>query len=106
MYPSTSLFIAVGQLAIVILIAFSYPLQVQPCRNCMDKIFSRGVLVKQRLEGEEELDEHAGGDMALSKHALLTGTILLFGFIIAYNLDNLQLGKSRGSVSAVFALIR
>lgn len=94
MYPSTSLFIAVGQLAIVILITFSYPLQVQPCRNCLDQIFLGRPLIKQGLgEDEEDLDEHAGGDMPMMKHALLTGAIILLGFIIAYNMDDLQLGK-------------
>jgi amino acid permease len=42
MYPSTSLFIAVEQAAIVVLVLFSYPLQVHPCRNCLDKIFHAG----------------------------------------------------------------
>ncbi|KAJ3497571.1 hypothetical protein NLJ89_g10333 [Agrocybe chaxingu] len=42
MYPSTSLFVAVGQLAIVVLVLFSYPLQVHPCRNCLDKVFHPG----------------------------------------------------------------
>ena len=94
MYPSTSLFIAVGQLAIVLLIAFSYPLQVQPCRNCLDKIFQGGPLIKRELgEDEEDLDEHAGGDMPVLKHSLLTGAIILLGFIISYNMDDLQLGK-------------
>lgn len=94
MYPSTSLFIAVGQLAIVVLITFSYPLQVQPCRICLDKVFRGGVLIKRGLgEDEEDSDEHAGGDMTMLKHSLLTGGILFLGFIIAYNMDNLQLGK-------------
>lgn len=91
MYPSTSLFIAVGQLAIVALIVFSYPLQVHPCRNCLDKIFYGEALVKR--EDEEDVDEHADGDMTMMKHTVLTGAIILFGFIIAYNMDNLQLGE-------------
>lgn len=104
MYPSTSLFIAVGQLAIVSLIVFSYPLQVHPCRNCLDKIFQRGVLVKR--EDEDEMDEHVDGDMTTRKHAVLTGAIVLFGFIIAYNVDDLQLGKWPESDCQIFALIR
>ncbi|KAF8555998.1 vacuolar amino acid transporter 5 [Imleria badia] len=110
MYPSTSLFIAVGQLAIVTLITFSYPLQVQPCRNCLDKIFSGGALVKREVleEDEEESDERADVEMPMLKHALLTGAILLFGFIIAYNMDNLQLVLSfvgsTGSTTVSFIL--
>jgi hypothetical protein len=100
MYPSTSLFIAVGQLAIVVLITLSYPLQVQPCRNCLDQIFRGGAPIKRQSgEDEEDLDEHTGGDMPMLKHALLTGAILLLGFIISYNMDNLQLGKQPGSAS-------
>lgn len=106
MYPSTSLFIAVGQLAIVVLITFSYPLQLHPCRNCLDKVFLGRSLVKRRSgEDEEALDEHAGGEMSMLKHALLTGAIILFGFTIAYNMDNLQLGKQPESPWDVFSLI-
>ena len=47
MYPSTSLFVAVGQLAIAILVLFSYPLQVHPCRNCLDKVFHFGGPVEK-----------------------------------------------------------
>ncbi|KAI9464237.1 vacuolar amino acid transporter 5 [Boletus coccyginus] len=109
MYPSTSLFIAVGQLAIVVLITFSYPLQVQPCRICLDKVFRGGVLIKRGLgEDEDDSDEHAGGDMTMLKHSLLTGGILLLGFIIAYNMDNLQLVLSfvgsTGSTTVSFIL--
>lgn len=103
MYPSTSLFIAVGQLAIVVLIMFSYPLQVQPCRNCLDKIFGGGLIKRSSGEDGEESGEHEDGNVL--KHSLLTGGILLLGFVIAYNIDNLQMGKSPGSVSVVFALI-
>ncbi|KAF8845066.1 vacuolar amino acid transporter 5 [Paxillus ammoniavirescens] len=109
MYPPTSLFIAVGQLAIVILIMFSYPLQVQPCRNCLDKIFHVGVVTKPALEDDEEdVDEHAGGDMTTFKHAVLTASIIFFGFIIAYNVDDLQMVLSfvgsTGSTTISFIL--
>ncbi|KAG9313011.1 transmembrane amino acid transporter protein-domain-containing protein [Chiua virens] len=109
MYPSTSLFIAVGQLAIVILIMFSYPLQVHPCRNCLDKIFHTGSYVKQRpTEDDEEFDEHGDGDMPFLKHTLLTAAIVVFGFMIAYNMDNLQMVLSfvgsTGSTTISFIL--
>ncbi|KAF9218957.1 vacuolar amino acid transporter 5 [Gyrodon lividus] len=109
MYPSTSLFIAVGQLAIVLLIMFSYPLQVQPCRNCLDKIFHAGAVIKPALEDDEEdVDEHAGGDMTTFKHTVLTAAIVFFGFIIAYNVDDLQMVLSfvgsTGSTTISFIL--
>src|SRR6267154_236241 len=100
MYPSTSLFIAVGQLAIVTLIMFSYPLQVQPCRNCLDKIFHVGAVVKVASsggdddDGDDEVDEdHATADMSLFKHTLLTAAITGIGFVIAYFVDDLQMGR-------------
>src|ERR1700710_1174839 len=81
MYPSTSLFIAVGQLAIVVLIMFSYPLQVQPCRNCLDKIFHAGNPINVPSDdddGEVVVDEHAVADMSFLKHTLLTTGIIGF----------------------------
>jgi Transmembrane amino acid transporter protein len=102
MYPSTSLFIAVGQLAIVILVLFSYPLQVHPCRNCLDKVFHAGethFAIKPFGDDEEDeapVDEdHAHAEMTPLKHTLLTATIIAFGFLIAFFVDDLQLGKYR-----------
>lgn len=101
MYPSTSLFIAVGQLAIAILVLFSYPLQVHPCRNCLDKVFHPGHILSTKtgsLDDNEEAeieDEHGGGpDMSPLKHTLLTMGIIICGFTIAYFVDDLQMGMS------------
>ncbi|KAH7890796.1 vacuolar amino acid transporter 5 [Phlebopus sp. FC_14] len=107
MYPSTSLFIAVGQLAIVVLILFSYPLQVQPCRNCLDKIFL--TRMKPVSEGgDDEMDEHAAGDMSLFKHTVLTAAIIILGFAVAYKVDDLQMVLSfvgsTGSTTISFIL--
>ncbi|KAF9240708.1 vacuolar amino acid transporter 5 [Melanogaster broomeanus] len=109
MYPATSLFIAVGQFAIVILIMFSYPLQVQPCRNCLDKIFHRGAVTKPPAgDDEEDVDDHAVGEMSTFKHAVLTTVIVSFGFAIAYNVDDLQMVLSfvgsTGSTTISFIL--
>lgn len=97
MYPSTSLFIAIGQLAIVVLILFSYPLQLQPCRISLDKIIYGGQVSKPAEESDEEeevVDEHhASGDTSMVKHTLLTGVIVAFGFMIAYNVNDLKLGE-------------
>ena len=103
MYPSTSLFIAVGQLAIAILVMFSYPLQVHPCRNCLDKVFHAGhVAHVKTASGEEDPDEieiedeHGGNsDMSPLKHTLLTVAIIASGFTIAYFVDDLQMGERR-----------
>jgi hypothetical protein len=107
MYPSTTLFVAIGQLAIVSLVLFSYPLQVHPCRNCLDKVFHPGHVVvpvtKITDEGEEEEeeeedndhvgDEHGHVEMSRLKHFLLTTGIILGGYIIAYLVDDLRLGN-------------
>jgi amino acid permease len=107
MYPSTSLFIAVGQLAIVILVLFSYPLQVFPCRNCLDKVFHAGdahhlpKVIPQTGEDEDgdgdgddfEDEFHTSPDMTPLKHAALTTGIVASGFLIAYFVDDLQMGR-------------
>jgi hypothetical protein len=102
MYPATSIFIAVGQLAIAILVLFSYPLQVHPCRNCLDKVFHFGQssnTVKPVVHGDEEEDEeddddddHGHSEMSNLKHFLLTTAIVFSGFMIAYIVDDLQIG--------------
>jgi len=105
MYPSTTLFVAVGQLAIVILVLFSYPLQVHPCRNCLDKVFHPGHVVvpvndpvDEEEEEEEENKDHDGdehtSEMSAVKHLLLTTGIVFSGFFIAYLVDDLRLGKA------------
>lgn len=109
MYPSTSLFIAVGQLAIVILVLFSYPLQVHPCRNCLDKVFHPGHAISPPKtattaglgdEDEDDDDEiaedehgHSFGEMSGFKHFALTSAIVISGFTVAFLVDDLQLGK-------------
>jgi amino acid permease len=102
MYPSTSLFIAIGQLAIVVLVLFSYPLQVHPCRNCLDKVFHQGHVqppaktITDDNEGENDDedvdDEHTHAEMSTLKHTLLTSAIIASGFTIAYIVDDLQMG--------------
>lgn len=114
MYPSTSLFIAIGQLAIVFLVLFSYPLQVHPCRNCLDKVFHAGHVqpaVKPLTEGEQdaiEADEHESAEMTPLKHTVLTTTIIVFGFAIAYFVDDLKMVLSfvgsTGSTTISFIL--
>ncbi|KAG6328460.1 hypothetical protein ID866_10629, partial [Astraeus odoratus] len=108
MYPSTSLFIAVGQLAIIVLILFSYPLQLQPCRISLDKIFHPGQVSKPVEDDEVVDDDHSGADMSGTKHVLLTAAIIACGFIIAYNVNNLQMVLSfvgsTGSTTISFIL--
>ncbi|CAK5273800.1 unnamed protein product [Mycena citricolor] len=115
MYPSTTLFVAVGQLAIVILVLFSYPLQVHPCRNCLDKIFHTGsheikTVATPSDEGDDDAfdEDHAGGEMSTLKHTLLTTAIVVSGFSIAFFVNDLQLVLSfvgsTGSTTISFIL--
>jgi amino acid permease len=105
MYPASSLFIAVGQLAIVVLVLVSYPLQVHPCRNCLDKVFGAGHAQHKALPTSEAeadaqaqaADEHGpAGEMSAAKHALLTAAIIVPGFALAYFVDDLRMGASGG----------
>lgn len=116
MYPSTSLFIAIGQLAIVILVLFSYPLQVHPCRNCLDKIFHSGHVAEEPKadsvgdededEGEPTEDEHGHGphaEMSKFKHIALTSAIIIAGFSIAFIVDDLQIGQHEVESSVFYS---
>jgi len=116
MYPSTTLFIAGGQLAIVVLVMFSYPLQVHPCRICLDKVVlaisggdKDGRLAVQTTEEEAahreensededsaidaDHDHGAHEEMTALRHILLTAAIVLPGFVIAYFVNSLQRGE-------------
>ncbi|KAI0299311.1 vacuolar amino acid transporter 5 [Russula brevipes] len=104
--PITSLFIAVGQLAIAILVLLSYPLQVHPCRNCLDKVFH--FESANKLEGDVDEDEHEAGEMSPLKHTVLTTAVVFGGFSIAYFVDNLEMVLSfvgsTGSTTISFIL--
>ncbi|KAK7024960.1 aa-trans domain-containing protein [Favolaschia claudopus] len=119
MYPSTSLFIAIGQLAIVTLVLLGYPLQVHPCRNCLDKIFHAGEVVKQieaavadgegdEDEGTEMDEDHAAAEMSPLKHTLLTAAIVIASFSLAFFVNDLKLVLSfvgsTGSTTISFIL--
>ncbi|KAF9778304.1 transmembrane amino acid transporter protein-domain-containing protein [Thelephora terrestris] len=112
MYPSTSIFIAVGQLAIAILVMFSYPMQVHPCRNSLDKIFRPSIQASNSTLPDDDdasvVDDHGTGEMSIFKHSTLTVAIVLSGFTIAYFVDNLQMVLSfvgsTGSTTVSFIL--
>lgn len=108
MYPASSLFIAVGQLAIVILVLVSYPLQVHPCRNCLDKVFHAGQVHKplatvEQAEQDMEDEAHGSPDMSPLKHTVLTTAIIASGFAIAYFVDDLRMGERLFCVITVVA---
>ncbi|KAF7356256.1 Aa-trans domain-containing protein [Mycena venus] len=105
MYPSTSLFIAVGQAAIVVLVLFSYPLQVVARKQVR-------AVVDDEDEDPDALpevdDDHAAGEMSPLKHTILTAAIVISGFTIAFFVNDLQMVLSfvgsTGSTTISFIL--
>ncbi|KAF9071544.1 transmembrane amino acid transporter protein-domain-containing protein [Rhodocollybia butyracea] len=100
---------AFGQLAIVILVLFSYPLQVHPCRNCLDKVLHTGATAKRVTVGEAVGDHGVSGDrISNTRHALLTLGIIASTFTIAYLVDDLKIVLSfvgsTGSTTISFIL--
>lgn len=79
-----SMFIAICRLAISILVLFSYPLQLHPCRASLDKVFA------SRKEGDELQDDHAAREIPLAKYVAMTSGILLASFLIAVNVRRLE----------------
>jgi len=117
MYPSTTLFIALGQFAIVVLVLFSYALQVHPCRNCLDKILTStsssstkaAASIQDDEEEEEDLSEVGHTiDTTEMKRVVLTSAIVFAGFMISYFVDDLQMilsfVGSTGSTTISFIL--
>ncbi|KAF9071543.1 transmembrane amino acid transporter protein-domain-containing protein [Rhodocollybia butyracea] len=111
MYPATSLFVAVGQVALVIFVLFSYPLQVHPCRNSLGKVFHAGATAKPADEDTEvEVDDHgvSSDHMSDTKHTLLTLGIIASTFTIAFLVDDLKIVLSfvgsTGSTTISFIL--
>lgn len=91
MYPSSSVPVAAGQLAIAILVMFSYPIMVPTCRISLDNIFRPSTI---RPGGNNNVPDRRGpGEMSTFKHAVLTVGIVLGTFTIAYFVDNLEIGK-------------
>lgn len=97
MYPSTSLFIAVGQLAIVLLVLFGYPLQVHPCRNSIEKVLHPEHVDHYTpvatQEDDADIGERAATGLSKLKHTIITTVIIASGFTIAFLIDDLRLGK-------------
>lgn len=123
MYPY-SIKTVIGQIAIVILVLFSYPLQVHPCRasirNIVHWIKARNTPISTDSEYrvlEEELEQ--GEDIAHanspgiphghdSHHILITSAIILASFLLAWRVQSLEIMLafvgSTGSTSISFIL--
>jgi hypothetical protein len=65
----------------------------------LDKIFHVGALAKVHSgDNDDEIvdEDHAVADMSPIKHMLLTAAITGVGFVIAYFVDDLQMGMLFG----------
>lgn len=114
MYPSTSIFVAIGRLSIVLLTIFSYPLQVHPCRAAIDKVLSPprapGVELPEddEREAEDERIEEEGEEddtyesllhppaqqheeIALGRWTTITACIVSTAFVVALLVDDLSI---------------
>ncbi|TIC02381.1 hypothetical protein E3Q08_03488 [Wallemia mellicola] len=92
MYPETkmtsdtSIFISFGRLAIVILVLSSYPLQVHPCRNSLDKVIRTKSEKEKALASQDEDsedDEIIKHPPSKTKHTILTISILLLTWAVS-----------------------
>ncbi|WWC67093.1 uncharacterized protein I206_101000 [Kwoniella pini CBS 10737] len=117
MYPPTSLIIAVGRFGIVLLVGLSYPLQVLPCRQSLHHLthglFKKAKLLKRPTANQEEnsesdeedesesnplvpkVDDHGHNvqksEMSKIEFIVITTAILIAGFLIAYNVHELEI---------------
>lgn len=75
MYPH-SILVSICQLALVVLVLFSYPLQVHPARSSLDKaIFPPSA--------DDESGDHDSAEIPLGRFVVETSFILLTTFLIS-----------------------
>jgi len=81
-----SVAISICRLGIVIMVLFSYPLQLHPCRASLEKVFTR------RNPLEEDHDDHGvlAADVSLLKYVGMTAGILLATFLISIQVSQLE----------------
>ena len=80
-----SALISICRLGIVIMVLFSYPLQLHPCRASLDKVFSK----KDPLQATSDHGP-ATSDIGLLKYVGMTSGILLTSFLIALQVTQLE----------------
>ncbi|CEQ41175.1 SPOSA6832_02867, partial [Sporobolomyces salmonicolor] len=88
MYPHTTL-VSIGQLGIVVLVLFSYPLQLHPARASLDKFLFPHPTPSD--DDDTLVDDHAGGDdIPLGRFVLESSLILFATFCIAMFVSSLE----------------
>ncbi|KAI8327611.1 transmembrane amino acid transporter protein-domain-containing protein [Blakeslea trispora] len=95
-YPQTH-FVALGRLAIVILVIFSYPLQAHPCRASIDKILD--TIQHKPTEVSESFDR---------RYWIVTTSIVVLSYFVAISISQLDIVLSfvgsTGSTAISFIL--
>lgn len=102
-----SVFSTIGRAAIVVLVMFSYPLQVHPCRASVDAV-SKWRPTKRSQQGNDELTPASGspsrhsllnhkkpvprktGEMSELRFAIITTLIIIFTYIVAMAVSSLD----------------
>ena len=121
--------IALGRLGIVLLVGLSYPLQLLPCRACVNGLTSsldqsasgptstaaRDIYESENEDEDDPLmpkgheddhDQGSIGDMSNTKFLIITAGILVSGFVIALAVDELEVGKLSSMGLKAFLLTR
>ncbi|KDE05490.1 hypothetical protein MVLG_04178 [Microbotryum lychnidis-dioicae p1A1 Lamole] len=86
MYPH-SLLVSICQLGLVILVLFSYPLQLHPARASLDKVLYPPTDEGVQPGGDED---HASPEIPLGRFVLESGGILLTTFCISMFVSSLE----------------
>ncbi|KAH9821696.1 transmembrane amino acid transporter protein-domain-containing protein [Melampsora americana] len=90
-----SMMISICRLSISLLVLFSYPLQLHPCRNSIEKVLDQFKLKSDSIQviedemNEEEMEGVEDHD-DLIRFVIITTLLLLSSFFIAVNLDKLE----------------
>lgn len=96
MYPH-SLLVSICQFGIVILVLFSYPLQLHPCRASLDKVI-RTPAPLVGADGKDRLPIAGGGgdhgeegeEIPLGFFVIETGFVLFTTFLISLFVEKLE----------------
>lgn len=96
-----SALISICRLGIVIMVLFSYPLQLHPCRASLDKVFSK----KDPLQATSDHGP-ATSDIGLLKYVGMTSGILLTSFLIALQVTQLEVVCVSKAHTTLYANVR
>ncbi|BGP17511.1 hypothetical protein JCM10213v2_005544 [Rhodosporidiobolus nylandii] len=87
MYPHSTL-VSIGQVGITILVLFSYPLQLHPCRASLDKFLFPAPAPE---DDDTAVDDHGSGDeIPLARFVVESAALLFSTFLIAMFVSSLE----------------